>query len=41
MLKINLCHLGVNLWKNSLDGLIYKYDVSIAKNYLNEEELNK
>ncbi len=25
----------------SLDGLIYKYDVSIAKNYLNEEELNK
>ncbi len=27
-------------WKNSSDGLIYKYDVSIAKNYLNENELN-
>ena len=28
-------------WKNSLDGLIYKYDVVVAKNYLNEVELNK
>jgi len=28
-------------WKNSPGVLIYKYDVSIAKNYLNEEELNK
>ena len=27
--------------KNSPDGLIYKYDVSIAKNYLNKEELEK
>ncbi|UKI28821.1 MAG: virulence RhuM family protein [Clostridium sp.] len=26
--------------KNSPDGLIYKYDVIIAKNYLNEEEMN-
>ena len=34
-------HMGLTNWKNSPDGLIYKYDVSIAKNYLNEEELRK
>ena len=34
-------NLGLTNWKNSPDGLIYKYDVSIAKNYLNEEELTK
>lgn len=34
-------HMGLTNWKNSPDGLIYKYDVAIAKNYLNEEELNK
>ena len=34
-------HMGLTNWKNSPDGLIYIYDVSIAKNYLNEEELNK
>lgn len=34
-------HMGLTNWKNSPDGLIYKYDVSVAKNYLNEEELNK
>ena len=34
-------HMGLTKWKNSPDGLIYKYDVSIAKNYLNEEELTK
>ena len=28
-------------WKKSPDGLIYKYDVSVAKNYLTEEELTK
>ena len=33
--------MGLTNWKHSLDGKIYKYDVSIAKNYLNEEELNK
>ena len=33
--------MGLTNWKNSPDGLIYKYDVSIAKNYLNEEELTK
>lgn len=32
---------GLNIWKNSPDGLIYKYDVSVAKNYLNENELKK
>ena len=34
-------HMGLTNWKNSPDGLIYKYDVSIAKNYLNGEELKK
>lgn len=34
-------HMGLTNWKNSPDGLIYKYDVSVAKNYLNEKELNK
>ena len=34
-------HMGLTNWKNSPDGLIYKYDVSVAKNYLNEEELRK
>lgn len=34
-------HMGLTNWKNSPDGLIYKYDVLIAKNYLNEEELKK
>ena len=33
--------MGLTNWKNSPNGLIYKYDVSIAKNYLNEEELKK
>ena len=32
---------GLNIWNKSPDGLIYKYDVGIAKNYLNEEELEK
>ena len=34
-------HMGLTNWKNSPDGLIYKYDVAIAKNYLNKEELEK
>ena len=33
--------MGLTNWKNSPDGLIYKYDAVVAKNYLNEEELNK
>ena len=32
--------MGLTNWENSPDGLIYKYDVIIAKNYLNEEEMN-
>ena len=32
-------YMGLTNWKNSPDGLIYKYDVVIAKNYLNEEEM--
>ena len=34
-------HMGLTTWKNSPDGKIIKYDISIAKNYLNEEELKK
>ena len=34
-------HMGLTSWKNSPDGLIYKYDVGIAKNYLDERELKK
>ncbi len=34
-------NMGLTNWKNGPDGLIYKYDVTVAKNYLNEEELNK
>ena len=37
----NKDNMGLTSWKNSPDGLIYKYDVVVAKNYLNEEELNK
>jgi hypothetical protein len=33
-------HMGLTSWKNAPDGLIRKPDVSIAKNYLNEKELN-
>ena len=34
-------NMGLTSWKNSPEGLIYKYDVSIAKNYLQKEELEK
>ena len=34
-------HMGLTNWKNSPNGLIYKYDAVIAKNYLNEEEISK
>ncbi len=34
-------NMGLTNWKKSPNGLIYKYDVSVAKNYLNEEELKK
>jgi len=36
--KINM---GLSTWKEAPDGMIYKYDVSVAKNYLNEDELKK
>lgn len=35
----NLLHMGLTNWKNSPDGKIYKYDISIAKNYLSEDEM--
>ena len=34
-------NMGLTTWKESPDGMIYKYDVSVAKNYLNEDELKK
>ncbi|MBO5095938.1 MAG: virulence RhuM family protein [Bacilli bacterium] len=34
-------HMGLTNWKKSPDGPIYKYDVDVAKNYLNEDELKK
>jgi len=34
-------NMGLTSWKKSPDGLIYKYDISIAKNYLLKEELEK
>lgn len=37
----NKANMGLTTWKESPDGLIYKYDVSIAKNYLKKEELEK
>jgi len=36
--KVNM---GLTTWKEAPDGMIYKYDVSVAKNYLNEDELKK
>jgi len=36
--KVNM---GLTSWKNSPEGLIYKYDIGIAKNYLLKEELEK
>ena len=32
-------HMGLTNWKNSPNGPIYRYDVDIVKNYLNEKEL--
>jgi len=36
----NKQNLGLTTWKNAPDGAIRKTDVIIAKNYLNEQELN-
>ncbi|MBQ8132010.1 MAG: virulence RhuM family protein [Bacilli bacterium] len=32
-------HMGLTNWKECPDGPIYRYDVDVAKNYLNEKEL--
>ena len=34
-------HLGLKTWKNSPSGKILRSDVKVAKNYLNEKELNE
>ena len=34
-------HMGVTTWKNAPDGRILKSDVSIAKNYLQENEIRR
>ena len=34
-------NMGLTNWSEAPDGLIYKYDVNVAKNYLNELELKK
>lgn len=34
-------HMGLTTWKNAPDGPIRKADVTIAKNYLNEEEIRE
>lgn len=33
--------MGLISWKNSPDGKIMKYDISITKNYLNKSEIKK
>ena len=32
-------HMGLTTWENAPDGMIVRPDVSVAKNYLNELEL--
>lgn len=34
-------HMGLTTWKNAPDGRILKSDVSIAKNYLDENQINR
>ncbi len=34
-------HLGLTSWKHSPNGKIMKYDIGIAKNYLNDQEIKK
>ena len=34
-------HLGLTNWKHSPNGKIMKYDIVIAKNYLNDKEIKK
>lgn len=37
----NKDNMGLTNWKSAPNGKLYKYDVSIAKNYLSKEELEK
>lgn len=34
-------NMGLTTWKNAPNGKIRKFDVTVAKNYLNEDELNQ
>lgn len=34
-------HMVITTWKNFFDGGILKYDVTIAKNYLDEKQIKK
>ncbi len=34
-------NMGLTTWKNCPDGKIYKFDIGVAKNYLNKEEIEK
>ena len=34
-------HMGLTLWKNAPNGKIVKADVSVAKNYLQQDELQE
>ena len=34
-------NMGLTTWKEAPNGMIYKYDISIAKNYLNETEMKQ
>lgn len=39
--KANKPNMGLTTWKNSPDGKILKTDVSVAKNYLDEKEIDE
>lgn len=34
-------HMGLTSWRNAPDGKVVKADVSVAKNYLNKEEIHE
>ena len=37
----NKLNMGLTTWKEAPEGMIYTYDITIAKNYLKEDELKK
>ena len=39
--KSGLPHMGLTTWKNAPDGKVLKSDVTVAKNYLNAEEISE